>query len=225
MQTLRGDTSTKSEIYYIRNFHSINECTDLYQYPDSPSSVLQGILNEVTMSPETRSGVKRVRVLSPTSSEQDILDALPEAGDLITRAEQKKPSDVASAYLIYVITRTGAGALPEVLIRKLYESKTDAVEAFKREYATWVGNSKTSPYSQSHAEEELSREYLINLMDGRKVKTASTEDPDRPKAIVFTGRGKVEYEIVHREDKRMKKEDSRQRKVVIVCEETTIEAF
>lgn len=168
---------------------------------------------------------KRRRPASPTPSEQEFLDSLPVAGDLISRTEQKTPSDVEPAYLIYVVCRTHPGMIPTVLIRKFYESKTDAAEAFKREYMTWVGPNEASLYPQCHTEEELGRTHLINLMDKRKAETEITFDPELPQGAEFNGRAKVEYEIVHRMDKDMDKQDVRQRKIVIICEETRFEAL
>lgn len=76
---------------------------------------------------------------------------------------------------------------------------------------------------QCHTDKQLGRSHLIGLLDAAKHKTA-----ERPAAgylvggDLFTGRGKVSYEIVHRDDKELK-EGMAKRSIFIVCEETTFE--
>lgn len=172
-----------------------------------------------------RGGNKRKRAESPTPSEQELLNALPVAGDLVTRAEQKSTSYVVPAYLIYVVLRTDPDKTAEVVIRKAYESKTEGAEAFQREYGMWT----TCIYPGCHTEKELSRAHLINLIDAMRRETSAlpyevVADPPL-QDTVYIGRGKIEYAIVHRDDKEIDNKDHRQRKVMIVCEETRYEAL
>lgn len=177
------------------------------------------------MPPKKKRGTKKERAESPTPSEQEILNALPVPGDLVSRAEQKPRSYVVPAYLIYVVLRTNPDKSVDIVVRKAYESKTEGAEAFEREYGMWT----TSLYPQCHTEEELSRAHLINLLDAKKRERSVLPDEivadPSLRNTVYVGRGKVEYEIIHRDDKEMDKQDHRQRKIVIICEETRYEAL
>lgn len=169
------------------------------------------------MAPGQTRGGRKIRQSSPTISEQEFLDTLPEAGDLVERAKQKKPADVRPAYLIYVVLRHYPDNIPYIIVRKMYESKTDAVEAFEREYGMWAGK-ESGVYPACHTKEQLSRRYLINLLDGVREMTSTEGDIG-----VGSSAGKIEYDIVHQDDKDMDDEDSQQRKIIIVCEESTFE--
>lgn len=66
-----------------------------------------------------------------------------------------------------------------------------------------------------------SNDKKTNEADGAGVKNARHQD--YPKFACLMRRGKVQFALLHRDDMAMDTDDPRQRKIVIICEETSYE--
>lgn len=144
---------------------------------------------------------------------------------LVYAAKRKSPDQIKPTYLIYVMLHTSTRKVPKVIIRKTYESPTDAVDAFKREYGMWAaGEGESGSFFKMHTDAQLERSYLINIIEMKK--KISALDPDSTTGrSAYTGRGKVELTLFHKDDTTLDDKDPNKRRCVIVCEETVIEGM
>lgn len=177
------------------------------------------------MPPKRSALKKRIRKVkpteqeaSPTSSEQEILDAVP---DGLSRP-LKRPEAVSNAYLVYIVLSTDLHRPPRVLIRKSYESQSEAFEAFAREYRVWTtGNFKTGLFPACHPDSQFETAQLINKLDHSRSQSEGPSKSDMPLKVDIGG--KVEFSLVHRDDTDLEDHNPRKRRCTIVCEQTTYE--
>lgn len=89
----------------------------------------------------------------PTTNVKATKGAHPPKLIQLSRNQLKDPSSVRSGYIVYVQLQTDPDKPTETVIRKVYESQTDALKAFQREYIMWI----TSIYPRQHTAEQLCR--------------------------------------------------------------------
>lgn len=165
------------------------------------------------VSKTPKPALKRKRESSLTPSEQEILDALPPAGDLARPI--KNASSLVPGYLVYTLFDTGQA--PRAVVRRVYESRYEALAAFQREYTMWT-TGKEGAYEARHTQEQFKSSYLTNIMDMNKEKDAGTKIDGG-----YPGRGKVSYPLVHKDDLRLQDNDPKKRTCTVICEETVFE--
>lgn len=159
---------------------------------------------------------------SLTPSEQEILDQLPPPGVLLRKVISMNNN--LPTYLIYVVLHTSFRKPPQVIVRKSYESQIEALNAFSREYRSWLsGDDKTRLFQRNHTDQQLTSSYLSNIMEMTKKKDTAPEENPLGSQLTYRGRGKVEYTLGHRDDVNFEDDSHWKRKCVIVCEEITCE--
>ncbi|KAK5087294.1 hypothetical protein LTR70_007237 [Exophiala xenobiotica] len=157
-----------------------------------------------------------------TPSEQEILDRLPSPGELTRKVISM--SHNLPTYLVYVVLHASFRKPPQVIIRKSYESQFEALNAFSREYLSWLsGDDKTGLFQRNHTDQQLTSSYLSNIMEVTKKKDAAPEENPLGSQFTYGGRGKVEYTLGQRDDVNFEDDSHWKRKCVIVCEEITYE--
>lgn len=132
--------------------------------------------------------------------------------------------NIVPTYLIYVVLHTNFTKAPQVIVRKSYDSRFEALNAFSREYRSWLSvDNKTALFQRNHTDQQLTSSYLSNIMEVTKKKDAAPEENPAGSRFTYGGRGKVEYTLGHKDDVNFEDDSHWKRKCVIVCEEITCE--